>query len=89
MSSKRYCLQKELSWGICNLFGSSDMLGAWQENFFQVSGKGRERHVGARALGLPGVYSPAPACPAFDSSFSAQLLSQPIFCSGLSSSAKE
>lgn len=24
MSSKRYCLQKELSWGICDSFGSSD-----------------------------------------------------------------
>lgn len=41
MSSKRYCLQKELSWGVCNLFGSCDTSEAWQENFFQVSGKGR------------------------------------------------
>lgn len=33
MSSKRYCLQEELSWGICNLFGSRDTS--------EVSGRGK------------------------------------------------
>lgn len=33
MSSKRYCLQEELSSGICNLFGSRDTS--------EVSGRGK------------------------------------------------
>ena len=40
MSSKRYCLQKELSWGICNLFGSSDTPGAGQRTSFMCQVKG-------------------------------------------------
>lgn len=44
MSSERYCLQKELSRGICNLFGRGDTSVAWQENFSPVSGKGGGCH---------------------------------------------
>lgn len=49
MSSKRHCLQKELSWGVCNLFGSGDTSGAWQGNFFQVSGRGRRAPRGGKS----------------------------------------
>ena len=43
MSSKRYCLQKELSWGICNLFGSSDTS--------EVSGRGRRVPFSSQSTG--------------------------------------
>lgn len=49
MSSKRYCLQKELSWGVCNVFGGRDTSVAWQENSSQVSGKGKSAPFGSKS----------------------------------------
>lgn len=51
MSSKRYCLQKERSWGICNLFGSNDTSVAWQKDFSEVSGRGRKAPFSSKSPG--------------------------------------